>query len=1267
MGRVERTFIETEMRESYINYAMSVIRGRAIPDVRDGLKPVQRRILYAMHQLGLASNKPHRKCARIVGECFVAGTLVATDRGLIPIETVQRGDRVFTENDLAEVEELYVMPPRPLLRVELNNGLSATATPAQPFRVLRPDLSFTWKRAEELQPGDWIVLRTIYPNSSLKPLGLSSFEGREMHLTESLAYLLGLWLADGWVAQEGKHQRIGFYSSRRSIMERVAQIIEKEFGYRPTIERKRPVAEGCLSGYTVRISQDAINEYLIHTFRLEGWTAATKRIPSQLFRVPKSVVYAFLSGLIDGDGSVHHERNLIRYVSISSRLIDDLQILLHHLGIPARRSVQKPGQSGHLLNGRIVRANHPGICLEISGEAAQQLARQLTLFHPEKSDRLRALLARTRKQGSYDLIPWGAGVVFGELSQAHLGGGWYRDKEGRKFRRGIQYPSGTKIRYSSTLTAQPLHQRQLEEWGILEKLERIGSPLADRLRYFQENGLLFAQVKAVFPAPPQVTYDLGVHGDHQFIANGIVVHNCMGKYHPHGDQAIYDTLVNMAQLFSYRYPLVDGQGNFGSLDGDEPAAMRYTEARLAPIAEEFLKEIDEETVNFVPNFDDSLEEPEVLPARVPNLLVNGSWGISVGMTTQIPPHNLGEIVDALIYLIEHPEADWDELKRFIQGPDFPTGGLIVGREGFEEAYKTGEGKIRVRARAQIEDDRIVITEIPYQVRKSTIVETIAGKVRSGVLDEISDLRDESDREGLRIVVELKRGVNPRVVLNKLYKYTPLEWTFGANFLVIVDGNPRKLSLKELLGAFLAHRREVVRRRTAHRLRVAQERAHILEGLLTALRHQEEIIRLIRESKEPQAAIAALQERYDLSEAQADAILKMRLRQLTSLERGKIQQEYDEKQRLIREYTAVLESPEKLDEIIKDELLEIKEKYADGRRTEIVSESGEFEITDESLIPDHDLLVGVSAKGYVNAPREDVFRKQHRGGKGVIAMRLREGDTLKHIFTCNARDDLLVFTSAHKAYKLKAYQLPSARRDSKGENLRSLIGMTPEEEVLALLPLVTLAPEEAAQRYCLMATAGGIVNRNPLADFLNAHTNGIVALNAEPGDFIVDVTTTDGRGEVMLASAKGQTIRFPEAQVRLTGRPSKGVIGMRLNPGDRVVAMSVFAPSDPRDMLLFVTERGFGKRTPIEEFPKQNRGGKGVLGIKVSPKTGRIVAIKKVKDDDELMITTEQGKIIRIAAGDVRIVGRYAMGVKLIDLDPSDRVVSIVRHCREESH
>ncbi len=561
--------------------------------------------------------------------------------------------------------------------------------------------------------------------------------------------------------------------------------------------------------------------------------------------------------------------------------------------------------------------------------------------------------------------------------------------------------------------------------------------------------------------------------------------------------------------------------------------------------------------------------------------------------------------------------------------------------------------------ARIEDHSIIISEIPFQVRKSTLVESIANKVRSGDIDEISDLRDESDRDGIRIVVELKRGSNPQLVLQKLYKYTPLEWTFGANFLVIVDGNPRKLALKELLYYFLSHRREVVRRRTQFRLNAAQERAHLLEGMLKAIENRDGIIELISKSKDVAAAMEALQKRYKLSEKQADAILKMQLRRFTALESHELQEEYAEKQQAIKEYKEILANPQKLDTIIKDELLALKKKYSDPRRTQIVVDVDSSEmLSEEALIPDTDLLISVSVKGYASAPKEEAYRKQQRGGKGILVMRLREGDAMKRVFTCHARDDLLVFTKTHKAYKLKAYQLYSERRDVKGENLRNFIAMEPDEEVCAMLPLHTDGTE---QRYCLMATAQGILNRNEYADFYNAHTSGILAINAEPGDYIVDAAISKGTGEVILASAQGMTIRFKEELARCTGRPSKGVIGMRLDAGDRLVGLVTIEPGDPEDKLLLVTENGYGKRTPLEEFPSQGRGGKGVLGIKVDEKTGLVVAIEKVKDDDEIMVTTLNGQIIRISAQEVRIVGRYAKGVKLIDLDEGDKVVSVVRY------
>lgn len=755
-------------------------------------------------------------------------------------------------------------------------------------------------------------------------------------------------------------------------------------------------------------------------------------------------------------------------------------------------------------------------------------------------------------------------------------------------------------------------------------------------------------------------YKLGLGSDKPHRKAARIVGEVMGKFHPHGDQAIYDALVNMAQPFAFRYPLIDGQGNFGSIDGDEPAAMRYTEARLAPISEELLAEIEEETVDFGPNFDDSLEEPLVLPARLPNLLLNGSWGIAVGMTTQIPPHNLAEIIDGLILLLKDPQAPLEELLKYITGPDFPTGGLILGREGVLQAYRTGSGQITVRAKAEVEEDRIIVTEIPFQVRKSTLLEAIARKVREGELPEIADLRDESDREGLRIVIELKRGANPKAVLTKLYKSTPLEWTFGANFLVIVGNQPRRLSLKELLEQFLSFRREVVRRRTEHRLREAERRAEILAGFLKALERRTEVVEWISAAKDPEAAQARLQKELGLSPLQAEEILKLRLRAFTALERKKLAEEYDQVRAALAEYRQILGDPARLDGVIEAELLELKERYSDPRRTELVLDLEEPTTLElEELIPDEDLLVTITEQGYVNAPREDVYRRQNRGGKGVIGMRLREGDRLRGIFTANSRDWVLFFTDAHKVYKLRAFQLPSLRRDARGENLRGSLELGPNERIVALLPLKGLDPQD--RRYCLLATAKGMVICNPLRNYHNAHTKGITALRAGKDDQLVQVAVSPGQGEVLLASELGRMIRFPEREIRLSSRPSKGVIGMRLEPGDRVVGLALLPPGEEdQGMLLLVTERGFGKRTPLAEFPRRKRGRKGILGIKVSPRTGKVVALERVKEGDELLVTTILGKTIRIGADSIRVVGRYAQGVKLIDLEPGDAVASVVK-------
>ena len=750
--------------------------------------------------------------------------------------------------------------------------------------------------------------------------------------------------------------------------------------------------------------------------------------------------------------------------------------------------------------------------------------------------------------------------------------------------------------------------------------------------------------------------ELGVTPGKPHRKSARIVGEVMGKYHPHGDQAIYDTMVNMAQSFSQRYTLVDGQGNFGSIDGDPAAAHRYTEAKLAPISMEFLEELGEKTVDWRANFDESLQEPVVLPAKVPNLLMNGAWGISVGMTTQIPPHNLVELVDGLIAVMDNPFITVKELMEHIQGPDFPTGGVIMGRSGIDDMYRTGIGKVTVRATAVIEDDRIIISEIPYQVRKSTIVESIAAKVQSGQIDGISDLRDESDREGMRIVVELKRSANPNVVLNQLYKFTSLERTFSAIFLVIIDGNPRTLSLKEILNCFIDFRREVVQRRTEHRLDVAQKRAHILEGYRIALERIDRVIEIIRTSKDTETETRILQTELALSDEQIDAILKMRLSQLRTLERARIDNEYEEKMTAIAEYQRVLGSDLILDETIKSELREVAERFTEGRRTAIADEDGNLDFND--LIPDYDLMVSVTNRGYVNAPRAIDFRSQGRGGKGVIGQRTKEDDFILLSRLVNARDQLLFFSDQRRVYRTQGHRLPSMNRDALGKNIRSFIPLEQDEFVRSILPLRSF--DDVEGMLCLMSTANGIVNKNLLTDYSNVYANGINALNAVDEDRLIEVASSEGGGELILATKNGHSIRFREEEVRLTKRPSKGVIGIRLDSEDSVIGMACLDRDITMDKkLLMVTSRGYGKRVSLEDFPIQGRGGKGVQGIKVDADSGDLVSIGIVSDQDELIITTEQ-KVIRITAGDINIYRRYARGVRLMNLDEDDRIVSVVR-------
>ena len=732
-----------------------------------------------------------------------------------------------------------------------------------------------------------------------------------------------------------------------------------------------------------------------------------------------------------------------------------------------------------------------------------------------------------------------------------------------------------------------------------------------------------------------------------------VVGEVLKKYHPHGDTAVYDAMVRIAQDFNMRYPLVDGQGNFGSVDGDPAAAYRYTEARLAAIAEELLADIDKNTVDFIPNFDETTQEPLVLPSRVPNLIINGSSGIAVGMATNVPPHNLGEIIDGLVLLIDKPEATLKDLMGLINGPDFPTGGIIHGVDGIIQAYNEGKGLIKVRAKARIEreyrgGENIIVTELPYQVNKARLIKSIAELVREKTIEGISELRDESDRDGIRVVLELKRGEIAQVILNNLYKHTQMETTFGIIMLALVNGQPRVLKLKDLLKHFLQHRRDVVLRRTRFELRKAEERAHILEGLKIALDYLDEIIALIRRSKNPEEARTGLMRDYPLTEIQAQAILDMKLQRLTGLEREKIVKEYTETLKEIERLKAILENDALVSQIIKDELIDIRNRYADERKTEITAETKE--ITIEDLITDEEMVITLSYQGYIKRNPLSAYRSQRRGGKGSMGMETKEEDFVNELFIGATHEYMLFFSNLGRLYWLKTYQLPEAGRAAKGKALVNLLALSEGERITTALPV-----RDFKEAFLVMFTKNGTVKKTALEAYSNPRGKGIIAITLEKGDELIAVKKTDGKSDLIIGTRKGLSIRFNEEDVRNTGRAAKGVRGIKLLKGDEVVSAEVAAE---KTALLTVTERGLGKRSRIEDYPVQGRGGKGVISIKIIEKGGRAVGLMQVRDEDEVVMITSSGKLIRTLAGNISLHGRNTQGVKLMDVEGDDKIMSI---------
>ncbi len=742
-----------------------------------------------------------------------------------------------------------------------------------------------------------------------------------------------------------------------------------------------------------------------------------------------------------------------------------------------------------------------------------------------------------------------------------------------------------------------------------------------------------------------------------------IVGDVIGKYHPHGDAAVYDTIVRLAQNFSMRYPMIDGQGNFGSIDGDPPAAMRYTEIRMHRLAHQMLEDLDKETVDFVPNYDESLSEPSVLPSKIPYLLINGSSGIAVGMATNIPPHNISEVLDAAVAVIDNPRITWQELMEYIPGPDFPTGGIIYGTEGIKEAYRNGRGIIKIRARVLVEKDKrseretIVVTELPYQVNKAKLVEKIAELVRDRHIEGVSYVRDESDRQGMRMAVGLKRDQVAGVVINQLYKMTRMENTFGIIFLAIVNNRPDMLSMKEILEHFILHRKEIVIRRTRYDLAKAEERAHILEGLKIALEHLDEVVALIRQSASPSEAKERLIERFELTPIQAQAILDMRLQRLTGLEREKIVEEYKNLLKDIARYREILANERLVLNIIKEELIDLKKEYGDERYTEIVQKTEE--ITLEDMIAEEDMVVTISKRGYIKRNPITLYRAQQRGGKGITAMGTREDDFVEHLFVASTHHTFMFFTNRGKVYWRKVYEIPQAGRMSLGKAIVNLLNFEAGENLTAVLTV----PEFQPGYYVLMATRSGLVKKTDLMSFSRPRAGGIIALSLLPNDELISARITDGTQNVFLGSLMGKAIRFHETDIRPSGRTSMGVRGMRLEDEDRIVAMEVL---NYGQTLFAVTRNGYGKRTSIDEYPVQKRGGKGVISIKTTRRNGPVVSILLVEEDNELMLMTSNGKIIRMPIKGISLISRNTQGVKVMGMDSEERVVGAARLAEKEA-
>ncbi len=1212
MPVVETIPLHETARERYLTYALSVITSRALPDVRDGLKPVQRRILYAMYTgLRLTPESRHRKSATIVGECFVAGTRVSTPGGWRPIEALEIGDDVHTQSGVRPVTACYVMPPQPLRRVTLRGGRALTCTPGQPVKVLREDLTLGWTDASDLRPGDAVVLRSTHPGGT--PAAPGGFT-----LDADLAYLLGFFLADGWLDRDAASGRVrlAWACADRPIIERIRSIVARSLGHESTIEERKGM-------FWLRVNDSALSARFAEAFGLLGKVAATIRVPEAVWTAPPAAVAGFVSGFLDGDGTVHKTRRLIALTSIAEPFLRGVQTLLHGLGIASRLlPYRKTSQPAHY---------DTEWALEVTGHSFVRLAALLHLSAPRKHERLAACVAERDRFTTEDAdrIPFLGPVVMREFQDRHLGGGWYAGPDGRKVRSGLRYPGGAKLRYADGLAdTLELSFPMLDTLGITRKMDALGMPLAGTLREWQEQGVTFGEVVSVEAAPAETTFDIQVEGDHEFVAEGVVVHNCMGKYHPHGDTAIYDAMVRMAQPWALRAPLVDGQGNFGSLDGDTAAAMRYTEARLTPFGASLLAEIRQDTVPFRPTYDGQLFEPVVLPAAVPVLLVNGATGIAVGMATNIPPHNLGEAVDACLALLKNPAASIEALARHLPGPDFPTGGRILNTPAeLLRIYLTGEGPVDLRGEwtetpaTRTDPACVVLTSIPYALDKSDLIEKIADHIRAGRLPQIVDVRDEST-DDVRVVLELRKGASSSAAMAYLLKHTPLQSRFHVNMTCLVPTDnpevaaPQKVDLKTALQHFLDFRLSVVTRRLAHELKALDARIHILRGFAAVFAALDEAIKIIRASRDRADANARLRHRFSVDEEQADAVLDVKLYRLARMEIDAVLKELAEKEARAAAIRALLADEPARWALVRTELRDAKKRFADERRSTIGGPDVAVSYAAEDYIVQEDVVVIVTRDGWV---------KRQRSYTDLASIRVREGDRVLYALGAGTRSTVGFLTSAGRCYTARVDALPQTT--GHGDPVQKFFDFADRETVVGVVSFDprTLpegvpetptpgapalfdaggdgaAPADAAITgpYIVAVSSDGLAVRFETAAFAElSNKNGRVFMRLREapggGTRVVGAEVAAGSENVCLASRDGRALIFPAAQVPVFRSAAKGVIAMRL-AGDQDAVLGMAVSDAARRGLDVETSRGRTETVRTTKFEVSNRGNRGATII-----------------------------------------------------------------------